>query len=216
MPGHLTADIKVRKQSGWRSLCKLARRGDADAFGEICERLRPHLLHIADRDLGKDLLSKVAAADIVQVSMLEALGGFDHFVGESEADFRAWVERILSNNLIDVARVYHNCDKCCITLEIPIDAIEDNQEMIDCCKTASSIVSGKEAGEELLRFVARLPERRRRVVEMRFCDGMSHAEIGDQLLITEAAARKILSRAIIQLRSMLSGKEDVVRPNRPR
>jgi RNA polymerase sigma-70 factor (subfamily 1) len=210
MPGHLTADKRDREQSGWRSLCKLARHGDSDAFGEICERLRPHLLHIADRDLGKDLLSKVASADIVQVSMLEALGGFDHFVGESEADFRAWVERIVSNNLIDVARVYHNSRKRCKAREIPIDAIENDQEMIDCCRTASSIVSGKEADEELMHFVARLPERRRRVVEMRFRDGMSHAEIGVRLLITEMAARKILSRAIVQLRSMLSGKEDVV------
>ena len=194
----------------------MARRGDADAFGEICERLRPHLLHIANRDLGKDLLSKVAAADIVQVSMLEALGGFDHFVGESEADFRAWVARIVRNNLIDVARDYHNSEKRCNTREISIDTIENDQGMIDCCRTASSIVSGKEIDDALFRFVARLPERRRQVIELRFRDGMSHAEIAEQLQISEVAARKTLSRAIIQLRSMLSGQENVVRPNRPR
>ncbi len=101
------AAVQQRDQRNrWLSLCNSARRGDGDAFGEICERLRPHLLRVADRDLGKDLRSKVAAADIVQASMLEALGGFDHFVGDSEADFRAWVERILSNNLIDFARHY--------------------------------------------------------------------------------------------------------------
>lgn len=231
MPGHLAADQRTvdpptadqqvddrpaKEPCRWRSLVRSARQGDEAALGEICERLRPQLLQLAHRNLAKDLTAKIAASDIVQTSLLEAVDDFDQFVGDNESEFRAWVQRIVSNNLIDVARLYRNSEKRCTAREIPIDAVEPNNKLIDHCRTASSIVRQREADVELLRFVTRLPERRRQVIEWRFRDGMSHAEIAGHLQISEVAARKTLSRAIEQLRSMLAGQEDVVRPNQPR
>ncbi len=207
MQRHEATEKQVRAHSDWQSLFDAARAGDRAALGELCERLRPQLLRLANRDLGQDLLPKVAASDVVQASMLEAVDAFEHFVGEREADFQAWVQRIVSNNLIDVARVYRNSQKRRAAREIPIDAIECTQGIIDRCRTASSIARRKETDLELLRLVARLPERRRQIVELRFRDGLSHGEIGQVMGITEVAARKFLSRAIEQLRSMLSKQE---------
>ncbi len=153
--------------------------------------------------------------------MLEAVDAFDRFAGEREADFQAWVQRIVSNNLIDIARAYRNSEERRAARELPIDAIERSQRIMDRCPTVSSVVRRKETDAELLHFVARLPERRRQVVELRFRNALSHAEIGQVMGITEVAAREFLSRAIGQLRVMLagqeiSGQEHVVRPNRPR
>src|SRR4051794_33646249 len=86
------------------ALLPAARAGSADALGAALEACRLYLLAVADRELHTDLRAKGGASDIVQDTFLEAQRDFDHFHGASAADLRAWLRRLLLNNLANFAR----------------------------------------------------------------------------------------------------------------
>ena len=64
----------------------------------------------------------------------------------------------------------------------------------------------KEVDEQLLRAVAHLPERSRQMLQLRHQQGLSHADVGKELGMTEAAARKLWSRTIQDLRQLLASQ----------
>ncbi len=206
---------EVVNKSEWSVLLEAARRGDSEALGAVCERLREFLLLIADDGLGDDLRAKLGASDVVQQSLLEAQCEFDRFSGTSEAEFRAWLKRILRHNLIDSARRYHQTQKRDVTREISFDTGSRRRDLAGQQKTASSLMCRRETDEELLRAVTGLPQRSRQVIELRHRDGLSHAEIAEKLGISEVATRKLWSRAVEQLRQMLDVNDDD-QPRQPR
>jgi RNA polymerase sigma-B factor len=53
--------------------------------------------------------------------------------------------------------------------------------------------------------VARLPERQRRILAMRFADNLTQSEIGQRLGISQMQVSRLLGRALRSLRSALSG-----------
>ncbi len=196
-------------QSGnsyWNSLLANARQGDDEALGELWQQLRHYLLLTADRGLGRGLRAKLGASDIVQQSLLEAQRDFAGFTGDSEDELRAWLVKLVKHNLIDAGRRYGGTQQRDLTREVWIDVTNKQREIPGRDKTASSLMRRHERDEQLLRAVARLPERRRRIIELRHRRGLSFAQIGDELGISEVAARKLCSRAVEELRRSLSAR----------
>jgi RNA polymerase sigma-70 factor (ECF subfamily) len=76
------------------------------------------------------------------------------------------------------------------------------------------LVRRRETDDELLRAVAQLPERSQQVLELRHRMGLSHAEVAEELGMTEAAARKLWSRIVEELQERLS-PPNVTSPVRP-
>lgn len=189
------------KEERWTHLLDAARRGDNDALGIVCERLRSWLTKAADRELSGELRQKLAASDLVQQSFLEVQTGLLYFRGAEESEFRAWVASILRRNLLDGVRQY--CHTECRDLERET-SLEAALLPHPTQATASGIVSRKEEDRALLRAIAELPERDRAIIELRYRERLSHAEIADRLQLSVAAARKAWSRAIERLRSTLT------------
>lgn len=190
----------------WRSLCDAARAGDSDALGTLCERLRGFLSESARRQMQRRLQPKIGASDVVQQSLIQACRQFEQFRGSSEAEFRSWVRRILQNHTIDAARRFNETFMRDARREVSLDPAADAEDLAAPTKTASSLVRRKESDEALVDAISRLPDRRRRVVELRHRDGLSYADIASRLGINEPAARQIWSRAIGDLRKFLSGQ----------
>lgn len=188
----------------WAALLAAARSGDGTAIGEVCTLLQNYLLLAAEQRLGRDIQPKVAASDIVQLSLLEAHQEFSSFRGSSEAEVRIWLIRILEHNLIDSTRQFRGTQQRDVSREMPLGIGESRPDIAGPHRTASSILRRRETDEEMYRAVAQLPDRRRQVVELRHRDGRSYAEIGRELGISEVTARKLWSRAVEQLRSKLT------------
>lgn len=74
------------------------------------ERYFSYLKLVADSQMNAKLRAKEDACDIVQETMLEAHRDFETFRGKSDTELRAWLRRILINNLISAAR-YHSRQK---------------------------------------------------------------------------------------------------------
>lgn len=193
---------KAQRTEEWKSLLQAARHGDDDAFGEICNRVSEYLLLTAN-DLGDGLSAKIGASDIVQQSLLEARNDIGSFRGADEYEFRNWLVRLVQNNLLDITRKYRKTQKRDVSREHAV-RLGDLAEGDAAQKTASSIVQRADMDEELLRALAQLPARRRRIIELRHWEGMDFNAIGKELKISAAASRKLLARALEELRTRLT------------
>lgn len=190
-------------QTEWTTLLDAARQGDSSALGEICEQVREYLLLTVQQELGGDLRSKLGASDIVQQSFLEAQQGINQFAGSSEGELRAWLKQIVVHNLVDSARQFRTTRQRDVTREMPLQWIDECRDFTSDQKTASSLIRHRETDEELLRAIAQLPQRQRRIIEMRHRDAMSYTIIAEKLAISEPAARKLWSRTVEDLRRIL-------------
>ena len=201
----MTAEVfPSDSEQDWSDLIEAAKSGDEVAIGEICARLVEYLWLTADQNLANDLRVKVAASDLVQQTLFEATSKFQSFRGNSRIELRAWLKAILQNNLADSARRYRDSQSRNTALEIPIEAHGSINELMGFTPSASSSVRRKETDQELLCAIAQLPERQRLVIELRHGQNRSYSEIAKALRTSEPAARKLWSRGIKNLKTILS------------
>jgi RNA polymerase sigma-70 factor (ECF subfamily) len=72
-------------------------KGGADgALGRLLEQYSQYLTLLARMQIGKRLQGKVDAADLVQGSVLNVHRQFPQFRGTTEAEFVAWLRRIMA------------------------------------------------------------------------------------------------------------------------
>ena len=187
--------------------------GSQQALGRLLESCRAYLLMVADRELSPELRGKVSASDIVQETFLEAKNGFPQFRGRTEDELRAWLRRILLNNVHNSHRTYRGTDRRDVVREVP-GALSSSSE-----KSANRIVAPssspseqamrRERDDALERAMASLSSDHQQVIRLRHEEGWSFAKIGRLMNRSEDAARKLWARAIEALREQLEGRFDV-------
>jgi RNA polymerase sigma-70 factor, ECF subfamily len=191
--------------ASWLELIQAARKGDDAALTEIWQQLRSYLLIFASNRLDVGLKGKLDASDIVQQSLLEAHRDFGTFRGQSEEELKAWISRLVIHNLQDAGRRFRQSQQRSLEKEVAWSA-EAELSMIMDQPSPSSLVRRRETDDELLRAVAELPERSQQVLELRHRMGLSHAEVAQELGMTEEAARKLWSRTVEQLQKRLTAR----------
>src|SRR6516225_2525174 len=100
----------------------LARAGSPEALGQVLETFRGYLLLIADREMDPELRAKGGASDLVQETFLEAQRDFARFHGTRAEELRAWLRRLLLNNVANFTRQYRERAKRQVGREIPLEA----------------------------------------------------------------------------------------------
>jgi len=193
-------------QQDWPQLVEAARAGSEEALGEIITRLQSYLLLIANSQIHDNLQAKFGASDIVQNSLLAAHAGIDEFNGTTEAEMRAWLKRIVLHNFIDERRRYTNTQSRSLQRERPLETMLTSLST-SMSEGGSKVMRQAEDLQQLTEAVHRLSPRQQRVVEGRRRFGYSYQQIAEQLGITEAAARKLWSRAIKQLKEQLAEED---------
>src|SRR5436309_13462494 len=88
-----------------------ARAGSDEALGQVLEACRGYLLLIAQQELDPELRAKGGASDLVQETFVKAHRHFAHFQGDSDVELRAWLRRLLLNNLADFRALYREAGK---------------------------------------------------------------------------------------------------------
>src|SRR5262249_53319765 len=68
------------------------------------QRYRDYLLVLAQMHVGKEMQSKLDAADVVQQALIVAFQDRSAFRGSSPGEMRAWLRRILASTLARSAR----------------------------------------------------------------------------------------------------------------
>src|SRR5262249_22604031 len=140
---------------------------------------------------------------------LEAQRDFGGFRGTSEAELRAWLSRLLLNNVGNFARHYRGTDKRDIGREILLQPPDSSGPAAHDPAADTPSPSGpameNEQAAALQRALARLPEEYRQAVVMRYQEGRSFEEIGRLLNRSPDAARKLWTRAMERLRQEWEG-----------
>ena len=148
--------------------------GDTTIFEDLYRRYGDRMKSIAWNHLG----NASDAEDAVQETFLKVHRSASTYTGE--ASFSTWMYRILVNTCYDVLRKRRRRID-----EAPID-----EELETVERTAPTVDDAKRI--TLRKLLNELPEQRRTVFTLFEIEGLSHAEIGEILGITEGNSKWIL------------------------
>jgi RNA polymerase sigma-70 factor (ECF subfamily) len=179
-----------------------ARRGSREAVADLVEQCRQYLWLVADREISPALRPKIAPSDLVQDTYREAAEKFEQFRGATQAEFVAWLLRILESKLKRVRRTYETAQKRNVRRELPVDS--DAMDLLPALSGAGVRTPGSEAAARemvaaLNESLVKLPDEYRQAIELRSWQRKSFAEIGIAMGRTPEAARKLWCRAIERL-----------------
>lgn len=142
---------------------------------------------------------------MAQEALLRAHDRLDQFRGATDAEFAAWLRRILSTVLIDAVRRHGRRGG----RERPLErAVEESSAAVDGWLAADhSSPEDRAAREEravrLADALARLPDDQRTAVELRHLQGLSVPRIEELMGKTTAAVAGLLRRGLQALRADL-------------
>jgi RNA polymerase sigma-70 factor (ECF subfamily) len=182
-----------------------ARAGSAEALGHVLETCRNYLLLIAEREMDQDLRAKGGASDLVQETFLKAHRHFARFQGDSEAELRAWLRRLLLNNLADFGRLYRETDKRSIGREVGLGAGQPAAELAAPEPSPSRQVMAHEQAQAVQSALDQLPDDYRQVLVLRYHEERSFEEIARVMGRSTNAIHKLWLRAIKRLQQDVEG-----------
>jgi len=188
LPGPQQSTPAARISEEERELVSLARQGDERGFAGLV-RLHQRRAYIVARSI---VMTHEDAEDAVQDGFLRAYQALDRF--DPGQSFGAWLNRIVANAALDLARRRK---------------VRTAEELSDSIPAAFR--DPAESGELRRRLgaaLARLPERARSVIVLHDIEGFTHAEIGEMLGIPGGTARSDLHHARQKLRVLLGNLRD--------
>lgn len=172
------------------------------------DRWRQYLLLLARVQLGPPRRGRPDASDLVQQSLLEAYRQRGQFRGQSEAEWAAWLRRILACNLADAERARHRSKRNVArerSLESALAATSASIASLVAAQQSSP--SERAARNEQLAMlaeaIAALPEANREAIVLHYFQGWSLDRVGLQIERTPAAVAGLLKRGLKQLRGSL-------------
>jgi len=182
----LTPPIRISDEE--RELVSLAKKGDEWGFAGLV-RLHQRRAYIVARSI---VLTHEDAEDAVQDGFLRAYQALDRF--DPSQTFGAWLNRIVANAALDLARRRK---------------VRNAEELNESIPTAfRDPAEGGELRERLEDALAKLPDRARAVIVLHDIEGFTHAEIGEMLGIPGGTARSDLHHARQKLRVLLGNLRD--------
>jgi RNA polymerase sigma factor (sigma-70 family) len=167
-------------------LVTAARKGDLDAFTTLVGRYREPALRVAYGIAGGE------AEDAVQNAFVKAYRSLDGF--RVDAAFRPWLFTIVANESRNSRRSWSRRNR----LDLQV-----RREPQLAGEAADQVAAVHEQRQRILDEVARLPDRYREVVALRYFAGLSEIETADVLSCPRGTAKSRLSRALDMLRVAL-------------
>jgi RNA polymerase sigma-70 factor, ECF subfamily len=167
-----------------------------------------YLRMLARIELDKRLNAKAGPSDIVQETLLRAHANRAQFRGGSEAEYRAWLRRILANVMANIVEHY-KAKKRDVDLERSLnDSLGDTSTRLealiqDTRESPSGAVFRRERLLRLNSALARLPADQRRAVEFRYAYGHTVMEISAAMNRTPTSVAGLLRRGLSGLRQAL-------------
>lgn len=183
-------------------LVELAKSGNSRAFEKLLKKYRKSVYYM----LLKMVNNPDDAEDLTQEAFAKAFNSLHKF--DSRYAFSTWLFRIATNNCIDFIRKkriqtisidspYENDDGESMTFDIRDPDLNPNETMLK-----------KQRKEYLKQAVARLPEKYKILVELRYFQELSYEEVAKELELPLGTVKAQLFRARELLNQELSGIKD--------
>jgi RNA polymerase sigma-70 factor, ECF subfamily len=186
-----------------------ARRGDTEALGQALEPFREYLTLMASRTIGPGLTTKAGASDLVQETFLAAQRGIAGFRGSTQAEWRAWLEAILTNQLANLRRTYLGTQKRRGERTIPPSAFSElGGTLNDSITPPSRHLQRQERDDAIDSALLCLPDHYRKVIQWHHDEGLTFEAIASRMGVSADAARKLWGRALVTLKRALGPDHD--------
>jgi len=175
------------------------------------EKHREYLRVMARLQLPSHLKAKLDPSDMVQQTLLKAHENRSQFQGQHEAEFAAWLRRILANTITDALRHFGG-GKRDIGLERSLQAaVAESSTRLEAMLHAETVSPSQclQLHDDLLQLaegLSHLPEDQRTVIEMHHLQGASVAEAAKQLDRTQASVAGLLRRGLKTVRGLFDDK----------
>ena len=173
------------------------RTGDTEAWGELYRQYAPAIFRFCRRLLPAREDAEDATTEIF-VKVRQKIGTYD-----SSRPFTAWLYKVASNHCWDMLRRRRiRQDLETGDLEtLPLEHPDPSQ---------LERLQKEHTGKEVRAGLARLPDRARMALVLRYFAEMSYGEIADTLGVRRAFVGVLLLRARHQLRDQLGGNAEIV------
>jgi len=189
------------------ALAAQARQGDEGAFRALFERHAPELRRRVRRQLPGLLRRKVAESDVIQMTYLRVHQNLDRFESRGDGSFRAWIERIVENQVADLLRRYVQTAKRGLFHEVSGPQPLSGNRRPAAEPSPSRVAVGNELQEEIRKAMAGLPEDYQRILRLVQGDGLPLAEAGERMDRSAGAAKQLYARAVARLSTLVNGNE---------
>jgi RNA polymerase sigma-70 factor (ECF subfamily) len=199
----MTGDVSLSE------LLNQARDGDDAARDLLFEKCRAYVNVVARARVESWMRAKVDASDLVQQTLLEAHRGLSNFQGTTEAEWLAWLRRILDHNAVDFIRQYRGTKKREIRKEVRLNnAASDVSQRRDLDPSAgmespSELVMRRERDIEVAEVVSQLTDDHQEVIMLRNLQRLPFDEVARRMGRTRPAVQMLWMRALRKLETIL-------------
>jgi RNA polymerase sigma-70 factor (ECF subfamily) len=199
----MTGDVSLSE------LLKQAREGDDAARDLLFEKCRAYVNVVARARVESWMRAKVDASDLVQQTLLEAHRGLSNFQGTTEAEWLAWLRKILDHNAVDFIRQYRGTKKREIRKEVRLNnATGDDSQRRDLDPSAgmespSELVMRRERDIEVAEAVSQLTDDHQEVIMLRNLQRLPFDEVARRMGRTRPAVQMLWMRALRKLETIL-------------
>jgi RNA polymerase sigma-70 factor (ECF subfamily) len=175
------------------------------------ERFRPYLHLLARMQMEPQFQGKLDLSGVVQQTLWEAHQDRSRFQGQNEAQQAAWLRTILAHNLTDEFRKLGAAVRDVVRERSLEAALENSLSRVEGWLAAEQSSPSQQAmrNEQSLRLaeaLAELPEDQRRAVELHHLQGLSLAEVAEQMGRSKGAVASLLFRGLERLRGRLQNE----------
>ncbi len=181
-----------------RDLVERARNGDPQAFAELFEPLRQHLLAAIRRRLSPAIRQRVDPEDVLQDTFVRGLHSVSRFEWQGDGSFRRWLEVVATHGTLDVVRHQGRRKALRIDRDLKGDGAPPSRAM-----------RRQERRERLQNSLKTLRPDHRTVLELSRMEGLSIREIADRMGRSESAVKNLLLRATRKLRESFGDTESL-------
>src|SRR5690349_2074698 len=148
-----------------RDLVLRARRGEAEAFGELVQRYQTAVFNVCYRLMGE----RREAEDMAQEAFIRAYARLETF--DLERPFAPWVRRVAANLCLN-----RLASSPAATAEV-----DEERDPDDPAGRPETLYAERERHEQLRAALAGLPAHYRAVIELRHYQDLSYEEIAQTL-----------------------------------
>ncbi|MDG0793161.1 sigma-70 family RNA polymerase sigma factor [Cohnella ginsengisoli] len=167
-------------------LIKAAQAGDREALVALLREIEHQVYRTAYYLLNHEQ----DAMDAAQEALIRVYTKINSY--EEKAQFRTWVQRIVTNICIDKFR-----------RKRPSVSIDEHEMVFQANEDVEAEVMSGYASEDIREAIGKLPEHHRTVVVLRYLQDFSYNEIADSLNLPLNTVKSYLFRARQQLQTLL-------------
>lgn len=187
-------------------LIQQAKQNNSAAIDLLFHRYRAYLRVVCSVQLPHFCQQREDESDIVQHTLMDAARGLPEFRGETEAEFEAWMSRLLERNILQSVR-RHTANKRDVRREVMNHNPHDSATLVWHDQAEESSFSSKlfrgEAALQLAQALEKLPDDQRIAVELRYLGQQSLKSIAEYMTKTTGAVAGLIRRGVENLREVM-------------